>query len=41
MGVPNVWLFDPLEKRAYVAEPAAGFHEVVERIATPTAGWFS
>jgi Uma2 family endonuclease len=34
MGVPTVWLLDPLQKKAYVADTAAGFHEVMDRIAT-------
>jgi Uma2 family endonuclease len=34
MGVPSVWLLDPLEKKAYVVDAASGFHEVTEQIAT-------
>ena len=34
MGVPTVWVLDPLEKRAYVADSALGFREVTDRIAT-------
>jgi Uma2 family endonuclease len=34
MGVPTVWLLDPLEKRAYVADSEAGIHEVKHQIAT-------
>ncbi len=33
MGVPTVWLLDPIGKRAYVADPVSGLHEVRERIA--------
>jgi Uma2 family endonuclease len=34
MGVPTVWVLDPLGKRAYIADAAAGFREVTGRIAT-------
>jgi len=34
LGVPTVWVLDPLEKRAYLADTLAGFHEVKDRIAT-------
>jgi Uma2 family endonuclease len=34
MGVPAVWLLDPLEKRAYVADLSDGLHEVRDQIAT-------
>ena len=34
MGVPAVWLLDPLEKKAYVADISAGFHEVRDHIST-------
>jgi Uma2 family endonuclease len=33
MGVPTVWLLDPLEKKAYVADAVAGLHEVMGQIA--------
>lgn len=34
LGVPSVWLLDPLGKKAYVVDAALGFHEVTEQIAT-------
>jgi Uma2 family endonuclease len=34
MGVPAVWLLDPLEKKAYVADSSLGLHEVKDEIAT-------
>jgi Uma2 family endonuclease len=34
MGVPTVWVLDPLEKKAYVADAAVGFREVTGAIAT-------
>ena len=34
MGVPTVWVLDPLEKKAYAADPAAGLREVAGRIST-------
>jgi Uma2 family endonuclease len=34
MGVPTVWVLDPLEKKAYVADAAVGFREVTGEIAT-------
>jgi len=34
MGVPSVWVLDPLQKKAYAAYAAGGFHEVTGQIAT-------
>jgi Uma2 family endonuclease len=34
MGVPNVWIIDPLQKIAYVCEPSGGFHPVTSEIGT-------
>jgi len=33
MGVPTVWVLDPLEKKAYVADAAVGLREVTGEIA--------
>ncbi len=33
MGVPTVWVLDPLDKKAYVADAAVGFREVTGEIA--------
>ena len=33
MGVPTVWVLDPLENKAYVAD-AVGFREVMGEVAT-------
>jgi len=32
MGVPTVWVLDPLGKKAYVADASVGFREVTDRI---------
>jgi hypothetical protein len=32
LGVPDVWVLDPLEKRAFAASKGAEFHEVSDRI---------
>jgi hypothetical protein len=34
MGVPTVWVLDPLENKAYVADAAVGFREVMGEVAT-------
>ena len=34
MGVPHVWVLDPLKKKAYAASPSAAFYEVRNQIAT-------
>jgi Uma2 family endonuclease len=34
IGVPTVWVLDPLEKKAYVADVLAGFREVTGQIAS-------
>jgi len=34
IGVPDVWVLDPLEKRAYSASVGVGFHEVSDHIVT-------
>jgi Uma2 family endonuclease len=34
MGVPTVWVLDPLQKKAYVADATAGFREISSQIAT-------
>jgi hypothetical protein len=34
IGVPDVWVLDPLEKRAYAASAEKEFHEVRDRIGT-------
>jgi hypothetical protein len=34
MGVPTVWVLDPLEKKAYVAEGAVALREASGSIAT-------
>jgi hypothetical protein len=34
IGVPTVWVLDPLEKIAYVATQTEAFHQVRDRIAT-------
>ena len=34
MGVATVWVLDPVEKKAYVAEPGLGLREVAGEVAT-------
>src|SRR6266853_79433 len=34
MGVPTVWVLDPLRKKAYVADQSVRFHEVTGQIST-------
>ena len=32
MGVPTVWVLDPVEKKAYVAEGGGGLREVMDQV---------
>ena len=34
MGIPTVWLLDPIGKKAYAADTAEGFHEEMGQIST-------
>lgn len=34
MGVPNVWILDPVEKLAYVCEPSGGWKAATNQIGT-------